>query len=510
MGSDVVEDWVDRNRLRKDPEYLLSTVCSKFLKLDRYQRGLLTSTTFDKALQELGLRRGQQEVDTILRYCTVTADGYVHYKELMRMVAPKTPRAKQSSAKVAIFPEDEAGLCANAQALRGRSQDDLVAERSSEIRKLYVQWERSMLSNERLKDALQNLGLRLTESLDRLLTIAGPSRAMPFAKLLQALHVEENDGRRARANAPRELSPGQSSTCLGSDSGYDRMGAYSERSSLSDISGRRGAHREGSEALRQCLCDFIDGRLPAVSFRQRLSRHGVYVSPQLDRLISRHEQDGSARFQDLLRLVQSQGGGTVVQPVGQSEQRPFASGGDWDACSNAEGTFDCAASVASSRSGVGGGYPRSSPASAQPPWATTATLWQSQSESSHQSRARSSKAPSGSGDVIGWRNCREDAAVPPKERLRSDVHDVFQWSSERRDEECDHRFGKRYYTPACSAAESAPFGRDTPFGHRVEVGSRTPSRIASSVPFGTDADNFHSRPEHAGTDEYRGASMRQR
>ncbi|CAJ1336428.1 unnamed protein product [Effrenium voratum] len=56
-------------------------------------------------------------------------------------------------------------------------------------------------------------------------------------------------------------------------------------------------------SLRQAICDFVDGHIPAVTFRSQLQRFGVALTPDLDKMIRTHEGDSSVRFQDFARLM---------------------------------------------------------------------------------------------------------------------------------------------------------------------------------------------------------------
>lgn len=184
---------IDRGRLLRDREYLLHAVCAEFQKVDTYHRGLITSANFAKALASLDLQYGQPEVEELLEYCQVTDDGYVHYKELSAFLSPQQPRAKQSSLKQTLYPAE-----VDAPLPQDQHHGFFVA-RTEDIRKVYSLWERGRISNEQFKDGLQSAGAPspLPEELDRLLVTYGPARSLPFSKLMYALQIDANDGRRA-------------------------------------------------------------------------------------------------------------------------------------------------------------------------------------------------------------------------------------------------------------------------------------------------------------------------
>eukprot|EP00930_Biecheleria_cincta_P054808 TRINITY_DN4120_c0_g1_i2.p1 TRINITY_DN4120_c0_g1~~TRINITY_DN4120_c0_g1_i2.p1 ORF type:complete len:521 (-),score=63.13 TRINITY_DN4120_c0_g1_i2:28-1590(-) len=221
--------------------------------------------------------------------------------------------------KGTIYPEATPSEPSASEAGRGSersSAQGFFAGRSDDIRKVYARWERSLISDHQFKQELRGLGFSITAELERLLNLYGPAKSMPFNKLMYALQIESNDGRRARnahgnpANVPELHRQGAgggvaaSSGGLRADSRYFDSGACSQDgvSSYSDIN---AAEEElpGPSSLRQAICDFVDCHIPAVAFRTQLQRFGVPMTPHLDRLIRTHECDNSVRFQDLARLM---------------------------------------------------------------------------------------------------------------------------------------------------------------------------------------------------------------
>lgn len=222
-----------------DPHGLLAAACQQFVQVDTYHRGLITAAAFSKALAALGLRYGEPKVDEILQYCTITKDGYVHYKELLHLVSPATPRAKGSSAKEMIFPAEQ-----NAAASSHPSQVSPGSAPAEDIRRIYARWDRGQISNEGLKEGIRQLGVAVAPELERLLLVYGPSRGMPFGKLMSALQIDTVDGRRGRR-------------------------PWQETEVEDDLRSEDGLQ---APALRQVMCDFLDGRTPAVTFRRQLER----------------------------------------------------------------------------------------------------------------------------------------------------------------------------------------------------------------------------------------------
>jgi len=296
--SSLLDPRIDQHRLREDTRYMLQAICGKFQEVDTYHRGLITSAGFSHALQACGLRYGQPEVDKILSYCNVTEDGYVMYKELLTALGPAAPRAKQSSANLAIFPQNSADDMSEYSAGAGY-QDSSCSSAAYQaeitpttnldvIRKVYAKWERGFLPDSEFKRELIGLGCRPTAELDRLLLTYGPSRSMPFSKLMYALQADENDGRRARNHHEVRSETGSVAS--------SRFHGQDEARQADNASSR-------TEEMRQLICGFVDGMVPSVSFRRGLNQLSVEFSPELDRLIRIHESDNSVRFADFARLL---------------------------------------------------------------------------------------------------------------------------------------------------------------------------------------------------------------
>lgn len=567
-------DQIDRKRLLEDREYLLLAVCGKFQEVDTYHRGLITMGGFTKSLEALGLRSGQREVDDILQYCTVLDDSYVMYKDLLNVIAPHRHRAQRSSANLAIFPREPSdshcSVPSEARAPPSHDRQSLqplsFASRAEDVRRIYVRWERGVLSDTGFRQHLQDIGIETTREFDRLLKEFGPSRTMPFGKLMCALQAEENDGRRARNH--HEVKPSDIEETSGGHAFSDAPLAVRGQQANSAASGD-----SANIPLRQAIIDFVDGRLSAIAFRQQLRQNGVQSFPQVERLIRTHESDNSVHFGDFARVLMrhlpavdlsraaaadaeaeaaesisngrctpsssracasngyppgGRGGSAAARPP------PFAVGGEWldceaetsTACSRGPRSQMGSCQSAGPRSlGSGGGErcgtpsspaQRSVASSSQPGSCANASLlsaapWrepppheqQEQERQQQQQRSRPSSASRlqrDSGDILSWKGDQQDQRAPMPRRT---PHGFLQGEtpatpSSAAPNSSDGRPGKRFFSLGPPAGDSAPFGRASD----VDGPSAT-SMGSTRSPFGTDVDYRLSRPEDAGTNEYR-------
>lgn len=217
----------EKAKLRTDATYLANRVCTEFKKYDTYNRGLITAAGFSRVLEDLGLKYGQREVDEIMRYCVITNDGYVHYKDLIKLVSPATPRAQQCTAKHAIFPNAGADA-ADARRFAEHQEEgsdgagggrtptnaplgpatnardpcglrEYITDRVEDVRRAYARWDRGVATDAEFKEILQTqLGIPLTDAFERMLSVHGPSRNLSFSKLMHSLQIEDFVQRKAR------------------------------------------------------------------------------------------------------------------------------------------------------------------------------------------------------------------------------------------------------------------------------------------------------------------------
>jgi len=475
-----------------DETYLLHAACGALHQVDTYHRGLITYDAFLRALEDIGVRQGDREFHAVMRFCRVVDGGYVMFKGLLAEVAPAAPRAKQTTANLAIFPDDPPeGRYSPAPDERSYGTPS-SAVHSEEVRRIYARWERGLVSNAALRDELQAMGIPPTAEFNRLLTACGPSRTMPFAKLMSALQVEENDGRRGRTyqevSQASASQSGQSTPCEGSFG--------------------HGA----PPALRDLICAFIDGAVPAVAFRQQLRSQGVAVGGEIDRLIRTHESDNSVRFADFARVLMrqpSECGSSLVRGIRGGGGSQGAGGGGLAAFALGRGGPEPAASSASQSSFVSQSFasaPERGHVASTPPWASgvdaspSGSMY-SGSRAECRPRSRGGVGHRNSGDILSWSGEspeeRPAAARPPPQ------DDFLRWAGPRshgappETDAAESRFGKRYYASGPSAA---PYGTES-----GAAGGWDPQPPRTTpAPFGTDAD-CGRRPGDAGTMEFRAA-----
>mmetsp|Transcript_68665 Transcript_68665/g.128103 ORF Transcript_68665/g.128103 Transcript_68665/m.128103 type:complete len:378 (-) Transcript_68665:64-1197(-) len=271
-------------------EAFLRDVARRLWQVDTYRRGLVTETAFKQAMRDLNISRQGPEMEVLQEYCTVTTDGYVHYKQLLQALQGEAPRAKRSIMKDAILPQQ---------------QDEACTDLTDQVRQVYARWDRGLLSNPEFREELRGLGYTPTAELDHLLMVHGPGRSLTFSKLMSALQVNVDDGRRARALPSGMQNNLYTEADVGRGLALDTQSvASSARSTVqNDAAKVQGNSQVALPQLREAICGFVDGSMSASQFRTRLRTLGATMPPELDPLIRKHEADNSVRFQDFARVL---------------------------------------------------------------------------------------------------------------------------------------------------------------------------------------------------------------
>lgn len=563
---------VDLERLRRDRVYLLHVVCGKFQEVDTYHRGLITSQGFSKALKDLSLSYGEPEVEAILEYCAVTGDGYVIYKELLSALGPSTPRAKQTTANAAIFPQDgrdDASEPSPQQpSSRGSASQALqgpMAGRTEAIRKVYARWERSHLTDAAFRQELIGIGCTPTPEFDRLIATYGPSLSMPFSKLVSALQANEVDGRRARSHhevgRSEDASRHAGIRTSWEESSTGGAGCETPSRGPSCSEGHEGA------VLRQLICGFVDGRLPAVQLRRELSRIGVQITPELERLVRTHESGNCVGFGDFARLLMRQPGaiaeasrgaggrcfveggrappggslgdfawghaednkpGPGAGPSALASRRPppFASdyGGDRPSGDDRRSVGGRSAAAYTAANGCPA-TPTSAAAPRRPQLDCADESWMPACSSTAAARAAAFGASDGRGpggrgaahgalhgtchgDIIAWGAEQEQTPLPPPAARRpTQEEDFLQWGGLPPDLGDDGKGAMAARFGKRYFAAGPPAGEVAPFGRGTDARPPGPQGPPpSAAPYGTEADRW-IHPRDAGTEEYRSAQL---
>ena len=303
----------------RNPEMLLKVVCEEFRTHDKYQRGIISSSAFARVFADLNLDFGGAEADEIMKYVTVSNDGFVHFKSLMLHIAPKHTAAMSSIGK-AIAPEKESKIDVDALRFDSRNvalmnptqRRQFIIDRTEAIRKIYSDWDRGALDNNGFKGALTEIGIPISEELHRIIDLNDASRALSFGKVIQALQIGDYMQHKARdpeslttwSPLPRmhraQMKP--RNPVSWQDPVEARSGDAIDDGSLRHYISKAQSGDVLSE-LKAVICAYMVGSIPTVEFVSHLDRHGVPITQELQRLLRQQQTDNRATFRDYVRAI---------------------------------------------------------------------------------------------------------------------------------------------------------------------------------------------------------------
>ena len=159
-------------QLCRDPQSLLKLVCDEFRVHDKYQRGIISSSAFARVFGDIGLEYGSQQADMVMQFCTITDDGFVHYKALMQHVAPKHTAAG-TTIEHSISPAVEADFEVeplrfyknNVALMTPTERRQFIIDRTEAIRRIYTEGDRGSIDNASLKNRITEIGIPISDEL---------------------------------------------------------------------------------------------------------------------------------------------------------------------------------------------------------------------------------------------------------------------------------------------------------------------------------------------------------
>lgn len=321
-SNKMIAAEADRHDLKPgnstDPFLLRMQICEELKKHDKYRRGMISAASFSESLEALGLRFGHDRVTDILRFCTITEDGYVHYKDLIKHTSPEEPKAKTMTPNT-VFPStndyntaeidegvDELGAH-NPAAAR-----EFISQKTAGIQRLYSRWDRGLISTQDFVDGLKSMQIPLSREFDKVMQIHAPSRNLNFAQLMSALQIEDFMYRKARQpimspliDDPSAKSSRPSSVrnpvTWSQHEGTNPFQAPTHRSlTVPEQNLERGEKRDRAQRM---ICDFCDGITNSTVFVAQLEALDVPISMEIKRLIRLHDSGNNTRFKDFAALI---------------------------------------------------------------------------------------------------------------------------------------------------------------------------------------------------------------
>jgi len=302
----------------RNPAVLLKVVSEEFRLYDKYQRGIISSSSFARVFSDLNIDYASAEAEEIMKYVTVTNDGFVHYKALMQHVAPKHTAAG-TTIEHSISPAVEADFEVeplrfdknNVALMTPTERRQFIIDRTEAIRKIYTEWDRGSIDNVTFKNRITDIGIPISDELHRIIDMHDNSRALSFSKVIQALQI--GDYMLHKSRDPEALTNWTPQPRL-----HRANIAPRNPVSWQDVDAPAGqAIDDGSlrhyinqaqdgdplAELKAVICAYMVGSIPTVEFVAHLDRHDIPMTQELQRLLRQQQCDNRATFRDYVKAI---------------------------------------------------------------------------------------------------------------------------------------------------------------------------------------------------------------
>eukprot|EP00746_Dinoflagellata_sp_MGD_P166145 gnl/MRDRNA2_/MRDRNA2_95853_c0_seq1.p1 gnl/MRDRNA2_/MRDRNA2_95853_c0~~gnl/MRDRNA2_/MRDRNA2_95853_c0_seq1.p1 ORF type:complete len:645 (+),score=98.16 gnl/MRDRNA2_/MRDRNA2_95853_c0_seq1:77-2011(+) len=325
---------------RADMLDFASRVCQEFQRYDQYREGMVTAEQFSKALNDLGLRYGQKEVDYVMQYCNVNDNGYVNYKKLARLLdgppssctssRPQSNRGqmeypsnvrsgRRSEAEYGSRPrcEDwcsEAGSYARYDPREQQQQYRAITPPSSRPRSnagselaYDHQSHRSCRSKPTMQSEYSNANQGGYSNFNHGIPTPPRSQATPKQGGYPEYPDNASDATSFRSGSLRS-SPPPSSRPGSSYAGFDERDMYASPPMANNgaPSSRKNGGELDAEFIKQLFTQWDRSLLTDEQFKQELYRYlGTHPSRDIERLLVVHGPPRNLSFAKLMHTIQN-------------------------------------------------------------------------------------------------------------------------------------------------------------------------------------------------------------
>jgi Ca2+-binding EF-hand superfamily protein len=302
----------------RNPEILLKVVSEEFRLYDKYQRGIISSSSFARVFSDLNIDYASAEAEEIMKYVTVTNDGFVHYKALMQHVAPKHTAAG-TTIEHSISPQVEEGADVeplrfdknNVALMTPTERRQFIIDRTEAIRKIYTEWDRGSIDNATMKNRITEIGIPISDELHRIIDMHDNSRALSFSKVIQAMQI--GDYMLHKSRDPEALTnwtpqPRLHRANIAPRNPVSWQDVDAPAGQAIDDGSLRHYINQAQEGdplaeLKAVICAYMVGSIPTVEFVAHLDRHDIPMSQELQRLLRQQQCDNRATFRDYVKAI---------------------------------------------------------------------------------------------------------------------------------------------------------------------------------------------------------------
>ncbi|SCP05149.1 conserved Plasmodium protein, unknown function [Plasmodium ovale] len=307
-------------------ELIIKKICKELKKRDKNKNGLITHRTFVEVMDIFQIEYGGPIIDYLMKYCIVTEDGFVNYKNLLLIHDPlKTVRnnsecVEQSMNPEFIYIQD-----------KYEDIDKYVQEKNEIIRKLYSQWDKCLLKDEEFKTKLIKRNIDITPEFERALYLYGPSRSLSFATVMKTLYINNSRNRKSRSNFVNKIKD-EKWRKLNIDENTQHCFQEVHRNPIAweepniinadnviqnvEIISNYLMGKEDftmnkeivskdffNGTVKNLIKNYITNKIPGNEFYTCLTKLNISVTPELNNLIKYHEMDSNGKFKDFATTI---------------------------------------------------------------------------------------------------------------------------------------------------------------------------------------------------------------
>jgi len=164
------------------------------------------SSDFHTAVENLGMRFGTRDVDSIMVMCRISENGFIDFSPFAKHI--KDEREKLKYADVPTKVKGNLAMRASSSAtpiqpLRPSDAHQLLSEaekqtavvtlKKNEVRKLFEEFDNGSKSTQQFKTGLEQLGIKITSDCDNLLR-RSEATDTSFSQLLRSLCIADRSG----------------------------------------------------------------------------------------------------------------------------------------------------------------------------------------------------------------------------------------------------------------------------------------------------------------------------
>ena len=158
------------------------------------------------------------------------------------------------------------------------------------LQQLFAIFDRGLMSADAFKKGVLELGYTHTDSFNRIMAGYGASCSLSFTQVVKALKtgIDSRQSKEEQENIPT-------------------FSFFDSRTSTPRDSADKSAQHQKRVTIQRGVFDFLKGALSTDQMKIVFVENGVLMTPELERVLRRHDSDQSKTFQGLVGILEKYG-----------------------------------------------------------------------------------------------------------------------------------------------------------------------------------------------------------